>query len=73
MTERPEYHPGESAPAYGTYELINIFGRPIGVSAEINHGEAFPAAPIGHFWRIGLDEAVCQKSWATASNPSAGR
>jgi hypothetical protein len=46
-----EHASGESAPAAGTYEQINIFGHPNGIRVDMNHGHPFPQAPIGHFWR----------------------
>jgi hypothetical protein len=51
MPRLPEHGPGDPAPGAGTYEQINIFGRPNGVRVDMNHGHPFPRAPIGHTWR----------------------
>jgi hypothetical protein len=39
------------APAAGTYEQINIFGRSSGMRIDVSHRDPFPLAPIGHMWR----------------------
>jgi len=51
MLSRSEHSPGEPAPAAGLYEQINIFGQPNGIRVTMGHGQPFPRAPIGHFWR----------------------
>jgi hypothetical protein len=51
MPQWPEHSPGDPAPSAGTYEQINIFGRPNGVRVDIAQGHQLPAAPIGHVWR----------------------
>ncbi len=51
MPQPPEYFPGDPAPAAGTYEQVNIFGRPNGVRVDMSHGDPFPQAPVGHTWR----------------------
>ena len=50
MALRPEYAPGETAPATGTYELLNVFGRATGIRASVTQGHPFPAAPRSHRW-----------------------
>ena len=50
MSQRREHRPGEPAPAAGTYEQVNIFGRPTGIRVDMDHGHPLPAAPIGHSW-----------------------
>ena len=47
MAQRPEHAPGEPAPAAGTYEQLNIFGRPIGIRVNVTHGHPLPPAPQG--------------------------
>ena len=39
MTRRPVHVPGQSAPAPGTYEQINVFGSPTGVRVNVAHGQ----------------------------------
>jgi hypothetical protein len=47
-----EHAPGEKAAAAGTFEQLNIFGRPNGIRADIAHGQPMPQAPSGHNWRL---------------------
>jgi hypothetical protein len=49
---RPEYAPGATAPAAGVYELLNIFGTPVGVRVPLANGETLPGASIGWKWRL---------------------
>jgi hypothetical protein len=51
MPQRSEHFPGDPAPSAGTYEQINIFGRPNRVCVDMNHGHPFLQAPVGHTWR----------------------
>jgi hypothetical protein len=46
-----EHASGEAALATGTYEQVNIFGRPNGIRVEMLAGQPFPSSPIGHLWR----------------------
>ena len=39
MTRRPVHVPGQSAPAPGTYEQINVFGTPTGIRVNVAHGQ----------------------------------
>jgi hypothetical protein len=48
VTQRPEHVPGEPASVAGTYEQLNIFGRPTGIRVDVVHGHLLPAAPLGH-------------------------
>jgi hypothetical protein len=57
LPQRPEHAPGETAPVGGTYEQLNIFGRPTGVRVSVAHGHALPAAPVGHIWALAVDNA----------------
>jgi hypothetical protein len=60
MPRRDEYAPGDDAPAGGTYEQLNVFGRPNGVRVMVNDGHLLPHAPRGHTWRLAQDdEAHC--------------
>jgi hypothetical protein len=52
MSERPEHAPGDLAPAAGTYEQLNIFGRPNGIRIDMSHGHPLLRAPVGHSWRF---------------------
>lgn len=47
-----EHTPGESAPATGTYELLNPMGTPAGTRVEAQAGEALPPAPFRWTWRL---------------------
>jgi hypothetical protein len=40
----------------GTYEELNIFGRPTGIRVNVEHGHPLPSAPVGHNWT--LDAAI---------------
>jgi hypothetical protein len=57
MTRRPVYVPGQSAPASGTYEQINVFGSPTGIRVDVAHGQPLPAVPVGYGWRIAENDA----------------
>ncbi len=57
MTRRPVHVPGQSAPAPGTYEQINVFGTPTGIRVNVAHGQPLPAAPIGYGWAIVEEDA----------------
>jgi hypothetical protein len=56
LAQRPEHTPGETAPASGTYEQLNIFGRPIGIRVNVAHGHPLPSAPLGHNWTLAEDD-----------------
>jgi hypothetical protein len=51
MCGRPEYAPGDTAPAAGVYEQLNIFGSPNGIRVDMILGHPFPLAPVEHLWR----------------------
>jgi hypothetical protein len=55
---RPEHWPGELAPAAGTYEQLNIFGRPTGIRVNVQHGHPLPPAPMGHNWTPADEDAA---------------
>jgi hypothetical protein len=60
VPQRPEQVPGVKAEAAGTYEQLNIFGRPTGIRADVAHGHPMPHAPHGHSWRLVKEaEAEC--------------
>jgi len=50
--DAPECKPGEPVPETGWYELLNVFGTPIGVRVFIGQGAPAPAAPRGYVWRL---------------------
>jgi hypothetical protein len=52
LAQRSEHAPGETAPVAGTYEQLNIFGRPTGIRVSVAHGHPLPAAPVGHNWSL---------------------
>jgi hypothetical protein len=52
MARPSVYIPGQSAPASGTYEQINVFGSPTGVRVTVAEGQPLPTAPVGHNWAI---------------------
>ena len=56
IAQRPEHAPGEAAPAAGTYEQLNIFGRPTGIRVNVAHGHPLPSAPLGHNWTLADDD-----------------
>ena len=59
MLRRPEYDPGDAAPASGRYELLNIFGTATGEAVAAGEGERLPAVPRGYSWRqVGADEPL---------------
>jgi hypothetical protein len=60
MAQRKKEHvPGEAAPAAGTYEERNIFGRLIGTRVSLLLGQSLPSAPLGHTWTLAEDAAGC--------------
>jgi hypothetical protein len=59
MVQWKEHSPGDAAPATGTYEQRNIFGRLIGTRATPEHGQSMPTAPVGHTWTRAEEEAEC--------------
>ena len=56
LAQRPEHAPGETAPAAGTYEQLNIFGRPTGIRVNVAHGHPLPSAPVGHNWTLAEED-----------------
>ena len=59
VLRRPEYDPGDAAPASGRYELLNIFGTATGEAVAAGEGERLPAVPRGYSWRqVGADEPL---------------
>jgi hypothetical protein len=43
-------------PAAGTYEQLNIFGRPTGIRINVEHGHPLPSAPLVHSWTLADDD-----------------
>jgi hypothetical protein len=64
MAQRPEHAPGDAAPAAGTYEQLNIFGRPISIQVTLLRNHPFPEAPIGHSWVLADKN---EDGWQSAS------
>jgi hypothetical protein len=48
ISQRPDQHLEMPRPAAGTYEQLNIFGRPTGIRVNVEHGHPPPSAPLGH-------------------------
>jgi hypothetical protein len=46
-----EHALGDSAPATGKYELLNLFGSRTGMTEQVVEGEPLPKAPRGYTWR----------------------
>jgi hypothetical protein len=59
MAQRPDHSSGDAAPAAGTYEQRNIFGRLIGTRVTLARGQSMPSAPVGHTWTRAEEEAEC--------------
>lgn len=57
MADKIEHEPGSPAPHAGSYEQLNVFGRPIGIRVSVVAGEPLPAAPRGHTWTRTNDAA----------------
>ena len=51
MSSTHEHKPGDSAPATGHYEELNVFGSHTGKTAHVTEGEPLPGAPRGFTWR----------------------
>lgn len=49
---RPDYAPEATTPTAGVYELLNIFGTPVGFRVPVAQGEILPPASIGSRWRL---------------------
>jgi hypothetical protein len=58
LAHAPEHAPGEPAPAAGTSEQLNIFGRPTGIRINVAHGHPLPAAAQGHSWTLAKDDTT---------------
>ena len=53
------YAPGSEAPEAGTYEQLDVFRIPTGITENIIRGERLPLAPQGYTWRkMANDEAT---------------
>jgi hypothetical protein len=49
------YSAGTPAPASGTYETVNLFGRRTGHRVAVAQGELLPALPRGFNWALAED------------------
>jgi hypothetical protein len=47
-----EYPGATPAPASGTYETVNLFGRRTGHRVVVEQGEMLPALPRGFTWGL---------------------
>ena len=62
-----EFAPGEAAPIAGIYELLNIFGSPTGLRAEVmDRGSPLPPAANGQTWRL-IQSREGNESWRRLS------
>lgn len=50
-TSAQDYKGGTPAPASGTYEQLNVFGRATGHRVAVRKGESLPPLPRGFTWR----------------------
>ena len=48
----PDYTGGTPAPASGTYEQLNVFGRATGQRVAVRKGKPLPPLPRGFTWRL---------------------
>jgi len=48
----PDYPGGAPAPASGSYEQHNVFGRATGHRIAVTQGQPLPALPRGFAWRL---------------------
>ena len=51
QVEPINYAPGSEAPESGTYEQLDVFRIPTGISEHVIRGERLPLAPQGYTWR----------------------
>ena len=59
QVEPVKYVPGSEAPETGTYEQLDVFRIPTGITEHIIGGERLPLAPQGYTWRKMVnDEAL---------------
>ena len=59
QVEPINYAPGSEAPESGTYEQLDVFHIPTGITEHIIRGERLPLAPQGYTWRkMANDEAM---------------
>jgi hypothetical protein len=47
-----EIEPGGFAPVAGTYEEVDVFGKPTGNRVTVGEGEQLPRSPRGFGWRL---------------------
>jgi hypothetical protein len=60
-----DYAPGSEAPEAGTYEQLDVFRLPTGITEHVIRGERLPLAPQGYTWRkMANDEATSGHSRA---------
>ena len=59
QVEPINYAPGSAAPESGTYEQLDVFRIPTGITEHVIRGERLPLAPRGYTWRkMANDEAT---------------
>jgi hypothetical protein len=47
-----EIQPGGFAPVAGTYEEVDVFGKPTGNRVTVGEGDQLPRSPRGFGWRL---------------------
>jgi hypothetical protein len=47
-----EIQPGGFAPVPGTYEEVDVLGKPTGNRVAVHEGEQLPRSPRGFGWRL---------------------
>ncbi len=52
MNGAQEIPPGGSAAAEGTYEEVDVLGRPTGRQITVRAGDRLPHSPRGFGWRL---------------------
>ena len=50
--DAPDFRAGTPAPASGSYEQHNVFGRATGHLVTVAQGQPLPALPRGFAWRL---------------------
>ena len=71
QVEPIDYAPGGEAPETGTYEQLDVFRIPTGITEHVIRGERLPLAPQGYKWRkMANDEATSGHSRTNVVRPS---
>ena len=52
MSSPQDISPGSPAPAPGTYEEVDVFGKPTGRTVIVRAGDRLPHSARGFSWRL---------------------